>query len=132
MDLNGNSFGYDYFKPTEYYSLKPEDLNPSLRLNYRQKINDYYSEPPMRRVRTGSRSFSDCSCNKKHGIVNNTTLYILIICLIVITVIQWFIIFFANSSPSSVTINNITSHDKFIDPTEEKKEEKSDKKEETE
>lgn len=111
MDINGNSFGYDYFKPSEYYSLSPEDLNPALKFNYRRDVNNYYSEPAIRRGRTQTRSYG-----KNHIDPNNTTLYILIICLIIVTVIQWFIIFF---SGNSITINNIAASDKFIEPKKE-------------
>jgi hypothetical protein len=126
MDLNGNSFGYDYFKPNEYYNLRPEDLNPALKFNYRQDVHNYYSEPTMNRIRTGSHNYRydnhrNCACGKRHGSNDShTNLYLLVILLIIITVIQWFIIFFSNSS-GSVTINNITSHTEPPN-TEEKKE----------
>lgn len=121
MDLNGNGFGYDYFKPSEYYSLRPEDLNPALKYNYRRDVNNYYSEPSMHRIRTGSRAkMASCPCGKSHSTESHTTLYILIICLIVITVIQWFIIFFSSGS-GPVTINNISTPPP-IPPVEVKKE----------
>jgi hypothetical protein len=113
-------YGYDYFKPTNYYSLQPEDLNPALRYNYRQDVNNYYSEPPMQRMRTGSRARTldknKCACGRTHGSENHNVLYILIIVLVIITVIQWFIIFFSNGSSGTVTINNIT-HEKPPTPT---------------
>ena len=128
-------YGYDYFKTPNYYSLQPEDLNPALRYNYRQDVNNYYSEPPMQRIKTGLRARmfdkNKCACGRNHGDPNHNMLYILIIVLVIITVIQWFIIFFSNVSSGTVTINNIT-HEKppapaitpvsVSDPTVEKKE----------
>ncbi len=124
MDLYGSSFGYDYFKPTNYYNLKPEDLNPALRLNHRQNPYDYYSEPSMHRVRSGSHIYkpkSACACGKKHSVPEaHTNLYMLIIILVIVTVIQWFVIFFSSGS-GSVTINNITTHEKPPEDADDKK-----------
>lgn len=103
MDLFGANFGYDSYNPVNYYSLQPEDLNPALRLNYTKKVNDYYSEPPVSRFQSKRKPKPTCNC--KHSILDNNTIYILLIILIVITVIQFLII---ACSGTSVVTNIIT------------------------
>lgn len=108
-------FGYDYFKTPEF-NLRPEDLNPALRVNHRRNTNDYYSEPPVSRFNRSSKIdlSGKCTCGKIHKPnESHVNLYMLVILLIIVTVVQWFIIFFTTGTGSGpVTINNITNNQK--------------------
>lgn len=112
MDLTGSNFGYDEYNPVNYYNVQPEDLNPSLRLNYTKQVNDYYSEPAATRFRMRrNRVKPPCTCGNHPGdknapILDKNTIYILIVILIVIIVIQFFVILCSGSS----VVTNIITH----------------------
>ena len=112
MNFSNINFGYDEYNPVDYYRVQPEDINPSLKSGYVQKVADYYSEPPVSRFKSKSRSQKKCNCGNHGkatdgGLMGGNMLNVLVIILIVITVIQWIIIFW--SSNSSVVINNINN-----------------------